>query len=90
MQEEIASLEKNHTWGLVSLPKGKKSIGCKWVFKIKYKTDGSVDKFKARLVAKGYSHQEGLDFQETFSPMAKMVTVRTMISMAAAKNWQVH
>ncbi|XP_047258815.1 uncharacterized protein LOC124891016 [Capsicum annuum] len=74
---------------VVTLPIGKKAIGCKWVFKIKYKADGQVERYKARLVAKGYNQNEGLDYQETFSPVVKMVTVRTVISMVAANGWSI-
>lgn len=90
MQDEIQSLENNHTWELVELPKDKRVIGCKWVYKIKYKADGEDDRFKARLVAKGYNKKEGLDYQETFSPIIKMITVRVVISLPAAHHWQIH
>ena len=85
MQQEIDALEANHTWELTILPVGQKTIGSKWVYKIKYKANGKVDKFKARLVAKGYTQREGLDYHETFSPVAKMVSVRIVISVAASK-----
>lgn len=62
MQAEIHSLETNNTWDFVSLPPGKKAIGCKWVYKIKLKAGGSLERYKARLVAKGYSQQYGIDF----------------------------
>ncbi|XP_059315208.1 retrovirus-related Pol polyprotein from transposon RE1 isoform X2 [Lycium ferocissimum] len=90
MQQEIAALEDNHTWSLVDLPPGKKPIGCRWIYKIKYKSNGEVERFKARLVAKGYSQKEGLDYGETFSPVAKMVTVRSVIALAAAKHWFIY
>lgn len=89
MKEEIQALEDNHTWQLVTLPKGKKAIGRKWVYKIKYKANGEVERFKARLVAKGYNQKEGLDYQETFSPVVKMVTLRTVLTMAASQRWDI-
>lgn len=90
MQYEIKALQDNHTWYLVPLPKGKVPIGCKWVYKVKLKANGDVERFKARLVAKGYTQKEGLDFHETFSPVVKIATVRTVLSLAAQHNWFVH
>lgn len=75
---------------ITKLPKNKKVIGCKWVYKIKYKANDEVDRFKARLVAKGYNQKEGLDYQETFSPVVKMVTVRVVISFTVAQGWNIH
>jgi len=66
MKEEMDSLEKNKTWELVKLPKDRKMVGCKWVFKLKKGVDGKVERYKARLVAKGYSHMEGIYFHEIF------------------------
>ena len=75
MDEEMAALDDNETWDLVQLPEGKKSIGCKWVYKIKNNDDGSVGKHKARLVAKGYAQTYAIDFEETFSHVSEMATI---------------
>ena len=75
MANEIKALEANNTWSLTFLPPGKKAIGCKQVYNIKYKTDGTIERYKARLVAKSFTQKEGLDYIKTFSPMAKMVSV---------------
>ncbi|MFS7910246.1 putative RNA-directed DNA polymerase [Helianthus anomalus] len=87
MNEEISALHKNNTWTIVDLPKGKRSIGCKWVYKVKYRSTGEIERYKARLVAKGFNQREGIDFDETFSPVVKMVTIRCVISMSVQFNW---
>ncbi|GKE20216.1 retrovirus-related pol polyprotein from transposon RE1, partial [Tanacetum coccineum] len=85
MAKEIQALEDNKTWILTQLPLGKSAIGHKWVYRIKYLANGSVEKYKARVVAKGYNQKEGVDYKETFALVAKMVTVRTLLAVAISK-----
>ena len=87
MEEEIYVIEKNKTWELVEKPQDKEIIGVKWIFKTKLNPDGSIQRNKARLVAKGYSQQPGVDFHETFAPVARLDTIRALISLAAQKSW---
>ena len=90
MKEEMRALQKNKTWDLVQLPVGKKAVGCKWVFTVKQTPEGLIDRYKARLVAKGYIQTYGIDYDETFAPVAKMGTVRTLISCAVNFGWPLH
>jgi hypothetical protein len=90
MNDEYNSIMKNQTWELTELPENKTPIGCKWLFKAKFKPDGSIDRFKARLVAKGYAQKEGIDFEETFAPVAKLNTIRVLVALAIAHNWKIH
>ena len=82
MVEEMEALDKNEAWDLVELPDGRKPIGSKWVFKKKLNATGKVDKYKVRLVAKGYSQVEGIDLGEFFSPIAKLTSIRFLLSLA--------
>lgn len=88
MNQELKALEANETWDLMVLPEGKRSIGCKWVYKLKHKANGEIEKHNARLVAKGYTQVEGEDFNETFAPVAKMTTVRCLLTVAIARDWE--
>ena len=90
MKEEMQAIERNQTWELVDLPNDKSPIGLKWVFRTKFNTDGSVQKHKARLVVKGYAQQQGVDFDETFSPVARFETVRVLLALSAHLNWPVY
>ncbi|KAJ0925089.1 putative RNA-directed DNA polymerase [Helianthus annuus] len=90
MNLEMEALMRNQTWELVDLPSGRKPIGSKWVYRVKYKANGEVERYKARLVAKGYNQREGLDFGETFSPVVKMVTVRCILSLAVQNSWTLY
>jgi len=90
MMEKLHALQKNQTWELVPLPVGKRAVGCKWVFTMKQTPEGKVDRYKARLVAKCYSQTYGIDYDETFAPVAKMGTVRMLISCAANFGWPLH
>ncbi|KAI9200598.1 hypothetical protein LWI28_010300 [Acer negundo] len=87
MVEEMKALQKNSTWEMVELPLNKKTVGCKWAFTVKYKSDGTIDRYKARLITKGYTQTYWIDYQETFAPVAKMNIVRVILSLAVNLDW---
>ena len=86
MASEMDSIEKNQTWELVPLPQGKSALPCKWVYKLKFTSDNAKPKYKARLVAKEFKQEKGVDFDEIFSPVVKMTTLRSVLALVAKED----
>ena len=84
------ALQINSTWEIVDLPEEKNTVGCKWVFTVKCKADGSVEKYKARLVMKGFTQTYEIDYQEMFAPVAKMNSIHVLLSLAIQSNWPLY
>ncbi|GAA0147193.1 transmembrane signal receptor [Lithospermum erythrorhizon] len=90
MHNEIRSLEDNDTWRLEPLPPGKKDLASRWVYKVKFNYDGSVERLKARLMVFSNHQVEGIDYSDTFTPVAKLETLRAFLIVAAVNNWELH
>ncbi|CAM8988652.1 unnamed protein product [Rhodiola kirilowii] len=89
MAEEIAAFERTDTWDLVPLPAGVRPITCKWIYTVKTRSDGSLERYKARLVARGFQQEHGRDYEETFAPVAYMTTIRTLLAVASVQQWSI-
>jgi hypothetical protein len=87
MDHEFLALQRNKSWHLVPPQKGRNIIQCKWIYKIKRKQDGSLDKYKACLVAKGFRQRYGIDYEDTFSPVVKAATIRIILYIAVSGGW---
>ena len=90
MREEYSSIMKNDVWEVVPRPEGKFVVTSRWLYKVKHDADGSIEKFKARFVARGFSQVEGVDYEETFAPVARYTSIRSIISIAAEMGWKIH
>jgi len=90
MEEEHAALLQNHTWDLVPRPPRAIIVSGKWVYKHKFQSDGSLERYKTRWVLWGFTQRPGVDFAETFSPVVKPATVRTVLSLALSRGWLIH
>jgi hypothetical protein len=90
MLEEYQSIMKNDVWDIVPRPKGKSVVTSKWIYKIKHATDGSIEKYKKRFVACGFSQKEGIDYEETFAPVARYTSIRTVLVIVAKMGWKLH
>jgi len=90
MEKELAALETNGTWRLTSLPPNKKALTSKWVYKVKFRPNGSIERYKARLVIREFQQVKDKDYKHTFYPVAKLTTVRIFIALATAQGWLLH
>jgi hypothetical protein len=90
MEEEYAALQDNNTWDLVPRPAKANVVTGKWIFKHKFHADGSLDRYKARWVLRGFTQRPGIDYDETFSPVVKPATVRTVLTLAHSRDWPIH
>jgi hypothetical protein len=90
MLEEYRSIINNNVWDIVPRPIDKSMVSSKWIYKIKHVADGSVEKFKEIFVARGFTQKEGIDYEETFSPVARYTSIQTIIALAFVLGWKLH
>jgi hypothetical protein len=90
MLDEYRSILKNSVWDIMPRPKDKSMVSSKWIYKIKHAADGSVEKFKARFVAKGFTQKEGIDYEETFAPVARYTSIQAIITLTSVLGWKLH
>ena len=90
MIEEYQLIMKNDVWDVFPRPEGKSVVTLKWIYKIKHAADGSIEKYKAIFVARGFSHKEGIDYEETFAPVARYTSIRSVLALVAVMKWKIH
>ena len=90
MVEEYDSIVRNSAWEIFPRPEGKSVVGLRWIYKVKQAADGSVEKYKATFFAQGFSHIEGIDYEETFAPVARYSSIRTILALSAQMGWHIH
>ncbi|GFS34037.1 hypothetical protein Acr_00g0031910 [Actinidia rufa] len=87
MKDELDALDKTHTWDMVDLPYDKSTVGCKWVYKIKTQACGTIERYKAHMVAHGFTQEYGIDYEETFAPVARLNSIHTLIAVMTVRGW---
>ena len=90
MIKEYQVIMKNDVWDVVPRPEGKSIVTSKWIYKIKHAADGNIEKYKARFVSRGFSQKEGIDYEETFTPVARYTSIRLVVSLVAVMKWKIH
>ena len=90
MTKKYLSIKKNDVWDIVPKPENKSVVSSKWIYKIKHAANGSIEKYKERFVARGFSHEEGIDYKETFALVARYTSIRTIMAIASMMKWDLH